>query len=1331
VWLRLDQNGENLVKHVYSNISLKYENILFYVLILLINFLFVSGSVKPRMEEVTVEIGGEAVLVVALDGIPAKASVALCVSPVGTPLSKEAPAFVRALSDLAAKVGTRVRLLVELRASHNVSVFWYHHNNEVVDSPRTRLLHEGNFFCVDISPLSPQDEGVWRCVAESTAVPKGYRPPVFLEELEAVLTSEGTVSLECKVVGVPTPILRWFKDGNEIKAGDVFALTANPEDPTSLGTYMCEAVNCMGRVVSSSKVRVMSREPTRPPSRSRRSPTPVGPINTFMEPLQDKRVKIGERTKLQATVFIPPEIESVSWYNNGRRIEASDKYRLCDEGGGKYSIEIGPIEIGDDGDWKLVVKSEGGYASCSCKITLAVPRNYRPPRFLEDLRALLTEEGLVSFECKVVGYPTPVLQWFKDGQELKPGDVYQLSGTNSLGKYSCIAKNCMGEATSAAELTLDDIKSHLNEEERQQLLATNLRLQTSRKSRGIEMTNLLPKCEWKCEAKNDFGRSVSATSLKLSIPRHYKKPVFLEPLRAILSPEGTVNLECKVIGVPQPVLKWFKDGEELKPGDIHRIISGEGGTCCLGTYTCEAHNCMGIASSSASLLGFEDTEKLMAKEASTKGGLPQDTRGVVRNPSLSTINEERSSQISIYESAADDASLLDEEKAEVSVSIDGKDVSLSLYETPDISETEAKQIAEIYAEEISDHLSGQEGEQAELPPLRFTRETSRKGSLVMDAMVIDVEKEAFEEYMSMSDVNIDDLRTEADVDEIDALDHIIIDERVPLRSDIADLPELEIWGEEMANVTIADARGVAQINQVNIMDTDLRSLSQKGLSILQSESQDDILDEGMDSKEKKKKTVKKTKASALQHGDLKVAETKEEVVLSSVEAIPSEASISEKRALGAVDEMEVAEIQEQTILSQEQSLSEKTNVADNAKEVLSLQEALKVIDQAQVEQVESFPTGQPELKTLKECKELREHHNLQVQESDILEDEVTLKSLSFPSEQQGEITVSEKAGILVQEISVNNDNSIPLSLHPSEIQKEQCKIETSVLEAAVQMQEQAFSGVQDIPDTLTAHETEADISEMHSSSDLTYLSEQPSVEVLQFFEEQMLAGNSAMDIIQSQLQDIGVVEPLVYEEFEKILQPGDIDQNALAYQCLQEAIQQYQEIGVPIDLENLINYIQIQSGNMHLVQDIPQEGVFIQEPTSLERMIIDDVEAVPVVAQESGSFVKCSLLKEPNLQATAEIIPEEHKKDVAQSSLESGVLEKAVIKDTPVLSEQTLRPDEKVKDELKKLTTKGASQKVLRPIENEFLTSLKEILHKNTEILNKSQTSNSRNFTYK
>ena len=35
------------------------------------------------------------------------------------------------------------------------------------------------------------------------AVPKSYKAPVFLEELTAGLTEAGTVSLECKVVGIP------------------------------------------------------------------------------------------------------------------------------------------------------------------------------------------------------------------------------------------------------------------------------------------------------------------------------------------------------------------------------------------------------------------------------------------------------------------------------------------------------------------------------------------------------------------------------------------------------------------------------------------------------------------------------------------------------------------------------------------------------------------------------------------------------------------------------------------------------------------------------------------------------------------------------------------------------------------------------------------------------------------------------------------------------------------------------------------------------------------------------------------------------------------------
>ncbi|KAF9799035.1 hypothetical protein SFRURICE_017750, partial [Spodoptera frugiperda] len=161
-------------------------------------------------------------------------------------------------------------------------------------------------------------------------------------------------------------------------------------------------------------------------------------------------------------------------------------YHVLEDGAGGYLLEVPSAEWPDEGEWKCVATSSGGRIGIStCYVTMdvcypseiqtifTVPKNYRKPRFMENLQAVLTEEGLVSFECKVVGFPTPVLSWFKDGQELKPGDVYQLTGTNSLGSYCCIARNCMGQASSSAELTVEDIQNQLNEEEKLQLFSKN------------------------------------------------------------------------------------------------------------------------------------------------------------------------------------------------------------------------------------------------------------------------------------------------------------------------------------------------------------------------------------------------------------------------------------------------------------------------------------------------------------------------------------------------------------------------------------------------------------------------------------------------------------------------------------------------------------------------------------------------------------------------------------------------------------------------------------------------------------------------------------------
>jgi hypothetical protein len=108
-------------------------------------------------------------------------------------------------------------------------------------------------FPARIASVQIQDEGDWRCVVARKSsgkegasasrtetvcglvvyVPKSYRIPTFLEELEARVAADGSVALECKVIGVPTPALLWYKDGKELNSGDSYELRAENLNPTT------------------------------------------------------------------------------------------------------------------------------------------------------------------------------------------------------------------------------------------------------------------------------------------------------------------------------------------------------------------------------------------------------------------------------------------------------------------------------------------------------------------------------------------------------------------------------------------------------------------------------------------------------------------------------------------------------------------------------------------------------------------------------------------------------------------------------------------------------------------------------------------------------------------------------------------------------------------------------------------------------------------------------------------------------------------------------------------------------------------------------------------
>lgn len=84
----------------------------------------------------------------------------------------------------------------------------------------------------------------------------------------------------------------------------------------------------------------------------------------------------------------------------------------------------------------------------------------------EKTRAALG--GCQRFECRVIGYPRPTIQWFKDGRNITKDDRYEfdysIDGIITMvicnvtekdqGVYSCRAENSEGWAATAAFLNV-------------------------------------------------------------------------------------------------------------------------------------------------------------------------------------------------------------------------------------------------------------------------------------------------------------------------------------------------------------------------------------------------------------------------------------------------------------------------------------------------------------------------------------------------------------------------------------------------------------------------------------------------------------------------------------------------------------------------------------------------------------------------------------------------------------------------------------------------------------------------------------------------------------
>ncbi|XP_059179876.1 myopalladin [Centropristis striata] len=318
----------------------------------------------------------------------------------------------------------------------------------------------------------------------------------------------------------------------------------------------------------------------------------IAPI--FDKKLKNYRAMEGVPVTFSCKVVGIP-FPKVYWFKDGKQILRKNiHYKKIREGDGTCALHIESTTNDDDGNYTIMAANPQGRISCSGHLIVQTgpPRNrmtpihsqrvrariqevegepteerFFRPHFLQAPGDMLANEGkLCRLDCKVSGLPNPELMWLVNGRPIYP-DIYHRMLVRENGVHS---------------LVIDP---------------------TTQKDAGT----------YTCIASNKAGQSSFSLELKVVEKEMKHPPQFLEKLQNMGIPEGTpVRLECRVVGMPPPVIFWKKDNDTI-PRNKDRISMSQDATgyvCLLiqptrkedaGWYTVSAKNEAGVISCTSRL----------------------------------------------------------------------------------------------------------------------------------------------------------------------------------------------------------------------------------------------------------------------------------------------------------------------------------------------------------------------------------------------------------------------------------------------------------------------------------------------------------------------------------------------------------------------------------------------------------------------------------------------------------------------------------------------------------------------------------------------------------
>ncbi|XP_031816253.1 titin isoform X4 [Sarcophilus harrisii] len=284
--------------------------------------------------------------------------------------------------------------------------------------------------------------------------------------------------------------------------------------------------------------------------------------------------------------------------------------------------------------------------------------NEMPPSFISPLtKRRIFENTTLGFIVEVEGFPVPGVKWYRNKSLIEPDERVKIERVGNVcsleicnvkksdeGEYMCHAVNIIGEAKSFAKvdilppdrrvvalpppvthqhvmefdleknsssrtpspqeivLEVELGENDVNEFEKQVKIVTVPEFTSDHKSMIVSL-DVLP---LNLVEPNMASMENENRDLKIDLEVFEMPPRFTKPICDYRIPENSEAIfECSVIGIPTPVIRWYKEYTYIEPDNVKYVISDEKGNhslkirrvCLLdsATYRCRAVNNVGEA----------------------------------------------------------------------------------------------------------------------------------------------------------------------------------------------------------------------------------------------------------------------------------------------------------------------------------------------------------------------------------------------------------------------------------------------------------------------------------------------------------------------------------------------------------------------------------------------------------------------------------------------------------------------------------------------------------------------------------------------------------------